>query len=34
MTVAELAPRPETGATTAWGSLSVAGVIGALAGAV
>jgi len=34
MTVTELAPRPETGATTAWGSLSVAGVSGALAGAV
>ena len=34
MSVAELAPRPETGATTAWGSLSVAGVTGALAGAV
>jgi type IV pilus assembly protein PilM len=34
MTVAELAPRPETGATTAWGSLSLAGVTGALAGAV
>ena len=33
MTVTELAPRPETGATTAWGSLSVAGVTGALAGA-
>jgi type IV pilus assembly protein PilM len=34
MTVTEMAPRPETGATTAWGSLSVAGVTGALAGAV
>jgi type IV pilus assembly protein PilM len=33
LTVAEFAPRPETGATTAMGNLSVAGVTGALAGA-
>jgi len=32
-TVADLVPRPETGATTSMGSLSVAGVTGALAGA-
>jgi len=33
LTVVELAPRPETGAATALGNLSLAGVAGALAGA-
>ncbi len=32
LTVAELTPRPETGATTALGKLSLAGLVGALAG--
>jgi type IV pilus assembly protein PilM len=31
LTVADLAPRPETGAVTAWGDMSTAGVAGALA---
>jgi type IV pilus assembly protein PilM len=31
LTVADLAPRPETGAVTAWGDMSNAGVAGALA---
>jgi type IV pilus assembly protein PilM len=33
LTVVELAPRPETGAATALGDMSIAGVAGALAGA-
>jgi type IV pilus assembly protein PilM len=33
LTVADLAPRPETGATTPMGNLGLAGVTGALAGA-
>jgi type IV pilus assembly protein PilM len=33
LTITDLAPRPETGVTTAMGSLSLAGVAGALAGA-
>jgi type IV pilus assembly protein PilM len=33
LTVADLAPRPETGAVTTLGSMSIAGVAGALAGA-
>ena len=33
LTVVELAPRPETGAATALGNLSLAGIAGALAGA-
>ncbi|MDE3187906.1 MAG: hypothetical protein KGM96_10350, partial [Acidobacteriota bacterium] len=32
MQVVELAPRPQTGATTALGNLSLAGITGALAG--
>ena len=32
MSVVELSPRPDTGATTAWGNLSLAGIAGALAG--
>jgi hypothetical protein len=33
LTVVDLAPRPETGAVTALGQTSIAGVAGALAGA-